>query len=125
MNTLTPVQKFESWAVIELFGHQQMAGLVTEQTFGPATFFKVSVPETPTQPAFDRLVNPSSIYAINPVTEEVAKARAAQIEFKPIQAYDVRKMLEKQATDETPQRRIEEFVHCKEDDDEDEDDLRF
>lgn len=101
----TQVQKFECYAIVELMGHQQMAGLVTEQTFGPATFFRVSVPETSTSPAFDRLVNPSAIYAINPVAEAVARARAEQIKYQPISAWDVRQMLK--ANEEPVQRRIE------------------
>ena len=106
MNTQTPVQKFECWALLELFGHQHLAGFVSEQTFGPAVFFRVEVPATSESPAFDRLLNPSAIYAINPVTEEVAKARAEQIQFKPISAWDIRQMF-KPTPEETEQRRIE------------------
>ncbi|GAB4023320.1 hypothetical protein GCM10028808_73410 [Spirosoma migulaei] len=113
MNTQT-VQKFETWAILELFGHQQMAGHVTEQTFGPATFFRVEVPQTTESPSFDRLLNPSAIYALNPVTEEVAKARAEQIKFKPITAWDIRQILK--PVDETSQRRIESAGHNDDDD---------
>ena len=67
MNT----EKIELNAVVELFGHQRIAGKVTEQAFGSFTFIRIDVPETPLQPSFTRLVNPTAIYAINPVTEEV------------------------------------------------------
>lgn len=87
--------KFEVFAVVELFGHQKLAGKVAEQSIGAATFIRVDVPETKTQPAFTRLVNPSAIYAINPTTEEVAKQRAEQIQSSPIEAWDIRKMQEK------------------------------
>ncbi|MVM33632.1 hypothetical protein GO755_26575 [Spirosoma sp. HMF4905] len=69
------------------------------------------------------MLNPSSIYAINPVTEEVAKARAEQIKFKPITAWDIRQMI-KPAVDETAQRRIESGDD-EEDDDEEEDNLPY
>lgn len=88
-------KQLELFAVVELFGHQKMAGKVTEHNFGTATFVKVSVPETNEQPAYDRLLNPSAIYAINPVTEEVANEMAKQFQQRPIESWDIRKMNEK------------------------------
>jgi|ERR1044072_1724304 hypothetical protein len=88
-------QKLELFAIVELFGHGRMAGKVTEQSIGPDTFIRVSVPETKNQPSFDRLLNPKAIYAINPVTEEVMQAKAEQLQTSPIEAWDIRKMQEK------------------------------
>jgi len=88
-------EKFELHAVIELFGHSRMAGKVTEQSIGVATFIRVDVPETKSQPSFSRLLNPSAIYAINPVTPEVAEEIAERIASKPIEAWDIRRMQEK------------------------------
>lgn len=85
-------KKFEINAIVELFGHQRMAGTVTEQNFGSNTFIRIDVPETETQPGFTRIVNPSAIYAINPVTEEVMRITASQIVAKPIQEWDIREM---------------------------------
>ena len=58
----------ELFAVVELFGHQRMAGKVTEHNWGSSTFVRIDVPETKHQPKFTRIVNPSAVYAINPVT---------------------------------------------------------
>ena len=91
MNT----EKIELFAVIELFGHNKIAGKVSEQNMGAFTFCRIDVPETPQQPSFTRLVNPSAIYAINPVTEEVMKKMAENIQTKPIEAWDVREMVNK------------------------------
>jgi len=88
-------QKFELNAVVELFGHQRIAGKVTEQSIGVATFIRIDVPETTTQPKFTRIVNPSAIYAINPVTEEVMITMAQMITAKPIDAWDIREMQNK------------------------------
>lgn len=88
-------EKFELWAILELFGHSRMAGKVSEQTIGSASFIRIDVPETKSQPAFSRIVNPSAIYAINPVTEEVALQMAEGIQNKPIESWDIRKMQEK------------------------------
>lgn len=88
-------EKIELFAVVELFGHQRISGKVTEQAFGSSTFVRIDVPETKAQPPFTRMVNPSAVYAINPVTEEVMLQMAENIQQKPIDAWDIRKMAEK------------------------------
>lgn len=89
------MEKLELFAIVELFGHQKIAGKVTEQSIGPATFVRVDVPESEKQPSFTRLLNPSAIYAINPVTEEVMKHMAGNLAAKPIESWDIQKMNEK------------------------------
>lgn len=87
--------KFELTAVVELFGHTRMSGTLTEQTIGGASFVRIDVPETERQPSFTRILNPSAIYAINPVTKEVMIEMANMIENKPIENWDIQKMHEK------------------------------
>lgn len=72
-----------------------MSGTVSEQTIGSASFVRIDVPETRTQPKFTRLVNPSAIYAINPVTEEVMLVMAESICSKPIDSWDIQTMQKK------------------------------
>ena len=88
-------KKFELPALVELFGHQRLAGTVTEQTIGSATFIRIDVPETKHQGKFTRLVNPSAVYAINPVTEEVMLQMADNLDEKPIDSWDIREMTKK------------------------------
>lgn len=38
--------KFETHAIVELFGHNQIAGKVTEQTISGQSFFRIDVPAT-------------------------------------------------------------------------------
>ena len=85
--------KIELFAIIELFGHQRIAGVVTEQTIGGASFIRVDVPEIKESSSFTRMFHPNAIYAINPVTEEVMRGSAESIRSKPIQAWDAREML--------------------------------
>ena len=87
--------KFELFAIVELFGHQKLAGKVAEQSIGAATFIRIDVPATTSQPPYTRLVNPSAIYAINPTTEEVVNMKAEQLQSKPIEAWDIREMNQK------------------------------
>ena len=91
-------EKFELNAIVELFGHQRMAGKVTDQSVGGASFIRIDVPETKTQPSFTRIVNPSAVYAINPVTEEVMMQLAENITSKPISAWDIQEMQQKLLT---------------------------
>lgn len=79
-------------AIVELFGHTKMAGIVTEQTVGSSTFIRVDVPETEAVPGFTRLLNPSAIYAINPVTEDVMNHMARSFQSKPIESWDINEM---------------------------------
>lgn len=88
-------EKFESWAIIELFGHNQIAGRCSEQNIAGANMLRVDVPETKKSPAFTRLLGHGAIYAINPVTEEIAKAWAKSLNVMPIQAWDIREYIQK------------------------------
>jgi hypothetical protein len=85
--------KIELFAIVELFGHQRIAGVVTEQTISKASFIRIDVPEIKQSPSFTRMFHPNAIYAINPVTEEVMRGSAESIQSKPIQAWDAREML--------------------------------
>lgn len=95
-------EKFEQWCIIGLFGHQKLAGRVSELNLGGGNFLQVDVPETSHNPAFTRIINPSAVYDINPVTEEVARAYAQNLQVKPIESWDIHKFMEK-----VEQRKLE------------------
>ena len=81
-------EKFQSWCIVELFGHQRIAGLVTEQSIGGSSFVRVDVPSNDDTPAYTRLFGNGAIYAINPVSETVARAAAATYHSVPVSIYD-------------------------------------
>lgn len=94
-------QTFESWAVVELFGHQRIAGRVTEQQVAGTNFLRVDVPELPAReargfmsaqpalPAYTRLFGAGAIYAINPVSEAVALHAALEFRARPVITFDL------------------------------------
>ena len=86
-------EKFEVHAIVELFGHNKIAGKVTEQTIGGSTLLRIDVPDTKSQPAFTRFMHINAVYAINPVTEEVATQYAENLKVMPIQSWDAREVL--------------------------------
>ena len=88
--------EFKDWAVVEMFGHQKIAGFVQTQAFGAAVMFRVEVPELPERertltapqyhdgqyllpgsviksdlvPGYTKLLGVGSIYAITPCARE-------------------------------------------------------
>jgi hypothetical protein len=88
-------EKFEAWAIIELFGHNQIAGRCTEQNIAGTNMLRVDVPETESHPPFTRFLGSGAIYAINPITEEIAKHWAASLNVAPVQAWDIRQYMAK------------------------------
>lgn len=89
-------EKFDLWCMIELFGHNRIAGKCTEQNIAGINMLRVDVPMTKSQPAFTRILNGSAIYAINPVTEEVACKLAENLNTSPITVWQVREMFQKE-----------------------------
>ena len=93
---------FEHWALVELFGHQRIAGKVTESEIGGGKFIRVDVPAIKERSALTRYYGPAAIYGITPLTEETAVALAASIEAAPVTRWDARSLL----TEKSPQRLL-------------------
>lgn len=72
-------RKFEEWAVVELFGHQRIAGRVSEATIGGCAFIRVDVPQT-AKPAYTKYFGNGAVYAMTPCDEAVARLAADEIE---------------------------------------------
>ena len=80
-------QSFDQWCVVELFGHQVIAGKVTEQEIGGCSFVRVDVPSIEGSEKFTRFFSQGAIYSVSPVSEEVAKVAIKDFCPKPISAY--------------------------------------
>ena len=109
-----PQNSISTWAVLEMFGHAREIGFVTTEAYGQAVLFRVDTPELPERefellapewieiegssrmcpagskvkraavPARTRLVGPGAIYAINPCTEEAARAAMERAVQRPL-----------------------------------------
>jgi len=79
--------KFEQYAVVELFGHQVIAGMVSEQVIGGQGFVRVDVPAVNGQAAFTKFYGAGAIYAISPCDEQTAMEAVIRIRPKPIQMF--------------------------------------
>lgn len=80
---------FDAWCIVEIFGHQQLAGRVTEQTVAGQGFVRVDVPSVNDQPSFTRLFGPGAIYSIIPTTEAIATAFVARNVGAPIHPWQL------------------------------------
>jgi hypothetical protein len=85
---------FDEWALVELMGHQRIAGRVTEAEIGGCKFVRVDVPESDGRQPLTKFLGPASIYAITPMTEETAREVAGRIDSSPISAWDARRLVE-------------------------------
>jgi hypothetical protein len=85
---MTEQTKFEEWAIVDVMGHQRFVGRVFEQVIAGQGFVRVDIPAVEGVQAWTKLIGPSSIYAITPVSEDVARAMAAKRKSIPIAAFD-------------------------------------
>lgn len=80
MTTLNAEQEatFDSWAIVDVMGHQRFIGRVTEQVIAGQGFIRVDVPdvegEDPGAISFTKVMGAKSIYMIEPVSKETALA---------------------------------------------------
>jgi hypothetical protein len=81
--------KFTEWAIIELFGHQRIAGRISEQQIGGCAFVRVDVPENEEQKPYTKLLGQGSIYAITVTDEKTARAAAYYLKHEPMDKWTI------------------------------------
>jgi hypothetical protein len=86
-------QKFDCWAVLELFGHVRLAGRVTEASIGGCSFLRVDVPKEDGEIDFTRYFGNDAIYSMTPVTEEVARRVGNGSAQAPVKPWEMPKAL--------------------------------
>lgn len=87
-----PPEKFDCWAILELFGHVRLAGRVSEATIGGCSFLRCDVPESEGDGVkFTRYFGNGAIYSMTPVSEEVARVVGAGTVGPPVKAWEMPK----------------------------------
>ena len=89
-------EKFEQWALVELFGHQKIAGKVSNQEIGGAPFIRVDVPKTKKSKKFTKLFGSAAIYSITITDEKTARAAAEYWQPEPMNQWSIESMIQKQ-----------------------------
>jgi hypothetical protein len=80
---------FEGWVVLELMGHRRLAGYVTEQAIGGASFIRVDVPGDNGATAATQFYSAVAVYCITPTTEAIARALASRSQPAPVQRWEL------------------------------------
>lgn len=83
------------WCIVELLGHRKVVAFVRETTIAGVGMLRLDEPDTTDDdgstytPGRTQFVNPSSVYAIHPTTEDIATAMAAQWRVTPVTRWDL------------------------------------
>ncbi len=86
MTAIANETKFEEWAIVDVMGHQRYVGQVTEQVIAGCDFVHVDIPKTKKTQPWTKLIGTGSIYAITPVSEDIARSMAANSQREPVHA---------------------------------------
>lgn len=92
---------FESqMCIVELFGHSQIAGKVTDVQIGGAAFLRVDVPEVDGVPGFTKFYGTGAIYAITPIDESTMLAAIRAYKVEPVAKWSIQRYLPAPADDD-------------------------
>lgn len=88
MQTDIPIEKFEMWARVDLFGHNIRAGNLSTINTGVEVLYRLDVPLA--DGTFKtEFYGKGAIYSIMPVGEDVARVIAASLNTKVISYWDL------------------------------------
>ncbi len=80
-------EKFEAWGLVELMGHQRVAGRLSEQPVGGGNMLRVDIPNGDTfRTAY---YGASAIYAVHVTDEAAARKLASNLGTRPPYAYEL------------------------------------
>lgn len=84
-------EKFEAWGIVELMGHQRIAGRISEQAIGGGNLLRVDVPDGEDQ--FRTVFYGSSaIYALHVTDEAAARAACKGMGTRPAYAWELERL---------------------------------
>ena len=84
---------FDHWCVVELMGHQRIAGRVTEANLFGGALMRVDVPDVDGRTGYSKFFGANAIYAVTPVEEVVARAMAKSFDTRPVEEWRLRNLL--------------------------------
>lgn len=84
----------ETWGIVQLMGHQQLAGRLSEVSVAGSAMLRIDVPDAKDKTKFRTAIRGSgAVYGIDFVDETIARASAAANNSRPIYHYDVQTAL--------------------------------
>lgn len=91
-HTREETAEFGEWCVLELFGHRRLAGYVREVTIAGDGFLRLDVPGTNGQPERTQFYRPAAVYALHPVTEDIARRAAERFRHDPVTRWELKEL---------------------------------
>lgn len=78
----------KSWALVELFGHQRIVGMVTVEPVEFPGMIRVDVPDLlkngeVARPGFTRYIGRSALYGVTPISEEAVRNMLPHVDGRP------------------------------------------
>lgn len=78
------------WSIVELMGHRRLAGRVREECLFGTVFLRLEVPSPQDEETFvTQFYGGSSVYAITPTTEAIARAVSRASQPAPVQRWEL------------------------------------
>lgn len=90
---------FEQWCILELMGHQRIAGKITEQVIAGQAMLRVDVPKTASKESFTVFYTSNAVYRIVPTDEKTARAAAEYYNEAPVSPYILKDTLSPKLSD--------------------------
>ncbi len=78
---------FNQHCILELMGHQRIAGKVSEQVIAGTAFLRIDVPKVDGIAAFTKFYSASAVYSITPVDEAICLRAVAGYRERPIETW--------------------------------------
>lgn len=89
MSESAPVFGEPTWAVLELFGHQVIAGQISEVPIAGVAMLRVDVPPVNGKAGYTKFYGGSAIYGITPTDQGSALHAAQHLDAAPITPYTI------------------------------------
>ena len=78
-----------TWAIVELMGHQVIAGQITEVLVAGCPMLRVDVPSVKDVPGFTKFYGGGAIYAITPTDQESALHAVNHLQAQPVNVWTI------------------------------------
>lgn len=82
-------EQFEGFAILELMGHRKLAGYVRSVNFAGAGMIRIDIPGADGKDAATQFYAPGSLYALTPVSEDVARRFAKSSQPAPVTRWEL------------------------------------
>lgn len=116
---------FDQFVILELMGHHKVAGHMTEETIGGASFIRVDIPNAAGETTSTKYYSASAVYGIHPTTKEIAIAAAQRFGApQPITVWELERV-KALASSSTVDAPVDDGYLGDNEDDDDQDELDF